>query len=847
MPPLRYLVILLFFLPLLCPGAFPALYLKPACLQQIHSPTNITSANDGSGRLFICDQTGKIYIFKQGMLQPTLFLDLSDSGLNRVFFHTGNPNGYSERGLLGMTFHPGFADPLAPGYRRFYVNYTSAPATSTPNPTTPQDCVTVISEFLVSEGDPNVAVPASERVLMTFGQPQSNHNGGQVEFGPDGLLYIGTGDGGSANDNNAGHTGGSSTNPRPNGILGNGQDRRTLLGKILRIDPLGTNGPGGQYGIPQDNPFIDAQQDFADDALDGPIRREIYAYGMRNPWRFSFDNLAGGTGRLFCGDVGQGKVEEVNLITKGGNYGWRYREGTFVFDSLMATNGIAPASPIDPVAQYKHPGSDPAILLSELGLSITGGYVYRGTAIPEMVGKYVFADYGATFGSAEGRLMGLEETAPDSGVFTLTESLPLMGGNPFPLRVQCMGQDESGELYIGTKETAGVTQLSEGRPTGGIYKIMPLPSTGSVTLNTASTIKDTTLFSESDFSNGSGSHFFAGSASSTGIRRAFLSFPINDSTLPVGTLVTSASVTIFANQQAQSAVPGAFSLHKASAGWGEGTSSSDSQNPGPGFGIAATVGDATWQLRQVAVVGAPPTGTAWTTPGGDFASNPSATITISNTGTVTMSSAQLVEDVKSWIKTPATNFGWCLRGPENETLVARRFTSRNSNSSTQRPRMVIQYATGTPPPSHRENWLTTYFPDEPIGFYLDDAADPDQDGISNLHEYAYGLGPTHADADDGFTISTAPGTSSGTVHTLTFRRDSAATDLTYQLQTSPDLVAWTTIATSLAGNGAQGSNGGSVQSDTVITGTLRLVTVRETLSAAVKSRRFVRLNVIRSY
>src|SRR5690606_38195168 len=149
------------------------------------------------------------------------------------------------------------------------------------HPSTPMDCVTVISEFKVSESDPNVADPASERVLLTYGQPQSNHNGGQIDFGPDGLLYIGSGDGGGANDNANGHTGGSGTfSPGPvTGNLGNAQDKTKLLGKILRIDPLGTNGPGGQYGIPADNPFA---------ASAGPEKKEIYAFGLRNPWRFCF-------------------------------------------------------------------------------------------------------------------------------------------------------------------------------------------------------------------------------------------------------------------------------------------------------------------------------------------------------------------------------------------------------------------------------------------------------------------------------------------------------------------------------------------------------------------------------
>lgn len=857
---LRRLAALLVCLPAAGYAAFPTLYLKPVALEQIHSPTDITSAHDGSGRLFVCDQTGKIHILRGGMLLPVPFLDLSDEGLDRVFVHS-NLEGYSERGLLGLCFHPDYEDAESPGFGRFYLNYTALGTEPTENPSTPQDCVTVIAEFRVSADNPDVADPASERILLTYGQPQSNHNGGQIGFGPDDFLYIASGDGGSANDNNAGHTGGSGSNPRPNGILGNGQDRRTLLGKILRIDPLGTNGPGGKYGIPVDNPFVGQQQDFTDNALDGPMRGEIYAYGLRNPWRFSFDQRPGGTNRMFCGDVGQGKVEEVNLITAGGNYGWRYREGSFVFDAQMATNNIAPADPIDPIAQYKHPGADEGINLPALGLSITGGYVYRGSAIPGMVGKYVFGDYSAS--SSEdpnegnhGRLMGLEETSPGSGSFTLVETLPLAGGNPFSLRVLCLGEDESGELYVGTKSNGGVKQLDGGKPAGGIFKIVPLPQAGSVTLNTAADIKDTSLFSESDFSNGSGSHLFAGSAGGTGIRRAFIRFPVSENTLPVGSSVTSTSLILHVNQQAQTAVTGNFTVHKTTAAWGEGASNSNSQSPGPGFGIQAEIGDATWHLRMVETkaeydsgedIYTPPTGVSWSSPGGDFIQNASATVTIAATGQVTFTSQQLAQDVQSWADAPASNFGWCLRGPENDLLVARRFTSRNSSTTSQRPRLVIQYAFEASPPTHFEQWLATHFPEEPVGFYLDEAGDEDGDGITNLHEYAFGLSPVARDEEGDVTVTTEPGTGGQLQNLVTFRRDSAATDLTYEVQTSPDLVTWTTLATSLAGEAAQASNGGLIVSDAVLAGTVRLVTVRETLGPEAKVRRFVRVRVVRSF
>lgn len=848
------------FMPLLAAqalqAAFPTLYLKPVCLQQLHSPTNITTANDGSGRLFICEQHGKVMIFQGGMLLPTPFLDLTGSlvTLRAAPTPPGSPpgSGYDERGLLGMAFHPGYANSSSPGYRKFYVYYMknspNAPGTSS----APVDSMSVISEFQVSATNANAAVLGSERVLMSFDQPQFNHNGGQLEFGPDGMLYIGFGDGGSANDNNAGHTGGSSVSPRPNGILGNGQDRRVLFGKILRIDPLGTNGPGGQYGIPADNPFVGQTQDFTDNALDGPMRGEIYAYGMRNPWRFCFDKRAGGTNRMFCGDVGQGKVEEIDLIVSGGNYGWRYKEGSFVFDSLMAANGIAPASPIDPIAQYEHPGLGAGTLgLPALGLSVTGGYVYRGSAIPALVGKYVFADYGATSGITQGRIMGLEETSPGSGSFTLTQTLPLVGANPIPQRIQCLGEDEGGEIYVGTKITAGVLELSGGLPAGGIYKIVPAASTGTVTLtnNNTTSGKDTTLFSESDFSDGKGTNFFAGIAGGVGVRRALVSFNVQSNTIPAGASVTAARVTLYVNKQATSATSNTFALHKmnSAAVWLEGTSNSDSQSPGPGFGIQAELNDATWNLRKVTTTGASPAGIAWTSSGadGDYGDTPSGSVFISSTGPWQFTGSGLAADVQGWITTPSTNTGWLLKGDESlagTPTAAKRFTSRESSTTSQRPKLTIDW--GTPPAAtYRETWLTTYYPSQPVGFYLGDDDDADGDGIDNLIEYAYAYSPSARNSVDGLNVTSLTRDGSNTTMVATFRRDPRASDLTYEFQATDDLVSWTTVATSVSGAAATGP---ALVSDIEISGEapVRLVTVQGVIPG-VNTHSFVRLKITR--
>lgn len=429
---------------------FPKLALEMVADKKILSPTCITSAGDGTSRLFVCEQRGKILLFKNGILQTQPFLDLSASLV-------AEQTAYDERGLLGLAFHPQYSQTGQPGAGRFYVFY-SAPSPNAPGTTElPVNCRTTLAEYRVSAANPDQADPGSGRILLSFDKPQFNHNGGQVAFGPDGLLYFSTGDGGSSNDNNAGHTGGGST--RPNNNLGNAQDRTSWMGKIHRIDPLGTTGPGGQYGIPADNPF----------AGNPGVREEIWAWGLRNPWRFSFDRQ---DGRLFCADVGQGEVEEVDLITKGGNYGWHNREGTFI----PAFASAAPAlegSVVDPIAQYAHPGvvkGTPA--LPQYGVSITGGVLYRGTAIAGLQGKYVFGDYSQEAASPKGTLLGLEESA---GVWTLSK-LNLDAGNPISYYIQTFGEGADGEIYVGTKLTRGQSELLGGQPAGSLMKVVAAPA-----------------------------------------------------------------------------------------------------------------------------------------------------------------------------------------------------------------------------------------------------------------------------------------------------------------------------------------------------------------------------------
>jgi glucose/arabinose dehydrogenase len=324
----------------------------------LSSPVFVTNAHDGSNRLFVVEQEGRIKVLQPGSTAPGVFLNITSKVLSG-----------GERGLLGLTFHPRFST-----NRRFFVNYTRQP-----------DGATVIAEYQASAQNPNLA-ETGERVLLVIPQPFANHNGGMIEFGPDGFLYIAMGDGGSAND------------------PGNrAQNTQELLGKILRIDVDRTQ-PGLSYATPSDNPFA---------ASAG--RDEIYAYGLRNPWRFSFDRA---TGALYAGDVGQGAREEVDIITRGGNYGWRVKEGT------ACTNNDPPLcsslSSISPIAEYTHAGGR---------CSITGGYVYRGTLGSLPVGAYVYADY------CTGEIFLLNNGAT-SLIFDT------------PMNIPSFGEDEAGEIYV---------------------------------------------------------------------------------------------------------------------------------------------------------------------------------------------------------------------------------------------------------------------------------------------------------------------------------------------------------------------------------------------------------------
>ncbi|GAB4324450.1 MAG: PQQ-dependent sugar dehydrogenase [Candidatus Zixiibacteriota bacterium] len=389
------------------------------------SPVMLTHAGDGSGRLFVVDQAGQIRVIENGTLLPTPFLDLTAK------IPALNP-GFDERGLLGVAFHPDYEI-----NGRFFVRY-SAPRTGAPGEPCAdpgnfiQGChKEVLAEYAVS-GNPNVADPNSEIILFEVDEPQFNHNAGHLAFGPDGYLYFSLGDGGGAHD-------GLADTPPSHGPNGNGQNTETALGSMLRIDVDGAS----PYAIPPDNPFVG-----------GPGLDEIYAYGFRNPYRFSFDH--GGAGELFVADVGQALYEEINVVVKGGNYGWVIREGAHCFDPFNPS--VPPPTcdtlgKIDPVAEYDHGD----------GLAVVGGYVYRGTIHANLIGKYIFGDFSRDFGPT-GRVFYLDADGDRSQIFEFQLAPP---HNPLGLVLFGFGEDESGELYLLGSENLGPTGS-----TGKVFKIV---------------------------------------------------------------------------------------------------------------------------------------------------------------------------------------------------------------------------------------------------------------------------------------------------------------------------------------------------------------------------------------
>jgi len=357
--------------PVPAPASFdPNDYALRQIAEGFVEPVFLTHAGDA--RLFIVEQPGTIRLIENGRILPAPFLDIRQRVNDRA----------NEQGLLGLAFHPRYAEN---GY--FFVNYTDAEGD------------TVIARYSVTS-NPNRADPASERIILRLEQPYANHNGGDLAFGPDGYLYLGLGDGGSGGDpeNRA-------------------QDLQSLLGKLLRLDVDN----GDPYAIPADNPFVTR----------GDAKPEIWAYGLRNPWRFSFDRASGD---LYLADVGQNAYEEVNFQPAGSaggeNYGWRYFEGTHNFRDAAS----APPDVVPPVAEY---GRDD-------GCSVTGGYVYRGAALPELAGVYLFGDY------CSGRIWSLQRTV---GAWQRAT----FGDTDF--NISSFGEDAIGELYVLDHRGGGVYQI----------------------------------------------------------------------------------------------------------------------------------------------------------------------------------------------------------------------------------------------------------------------------------------------------------------------------------------------------------------------------------------------------
>jgi len=336
--------------------------------ENIEHPVYVTNAGDGSNRMFVVDQTGLILIIGADGVLPDPFLDITSLVTQAI------RTGYSEMGLLGLVFHPNYAE-----NGQFFVHYNRN-----------GDGMTMLVRYHVSAGDPNRADPDSAEIILTQAQPFGNHDGGQITFGPDGYLYMGLGDGGSAGD------------PQ-----GNGQNPATLLGTILRIDVDGD----APYSIPPDNPGLNDHPELAP---------EVWAWGLRNPYRFSFDSV---TGDLYIADVGQNQWEEVNFQSAdssgGENYGWRVWEGTHRY-----SNEADPGNTVMPVLEYSH----------EVGCSVTGGYVYRGQSMPDLQGIYIYGDYCrglvfAAYRDMEGNWQNID--------FMQTGHL-----------ISGFGVDEAGELYL---------------------------------------------------------------------------------------------------------------------------------------------------------------------------------------------------------------------------------------------------------------------------------------------------------------------------------------------------------------------------------------------------------------
>lgn len=385
----------------------------------------------GDPRMFIVEQNGRIKILENGQVRPTPFLDVRSK--IKTLFHD-----FDERGLLGLAFHPKFKD-----NGKFYVTYSAhLDYQSDLGQMLWYDHSNVVEEYTVSSTDRNLADPSSARRILSTAWPQFNHNGHWIGFGPDGMLYISMGDGGYANDWGIGH----------NVTIGNGQDLSTNLGKILRIDVDKRTG-NKPYGIPPDNPFVGNRN----------ANPEIWALGVRNPWRCSFD-MGSQAAELYCGDVQQNSYEEVSLIGKGQNMGWRRMEATKCFDYQKPDDHPANCDKTGltlPILEYNNCTAKPQ---GCMGISVTGGYVYRG-ANAAWRGKYFFGDWSKSFAEMDGQIFVGTKGGDGKWTMEKVEVTNMPGKLPYVL---AFAQDAAGEVYVLTSITTG--------PNGSldtIYKIVP--------------------------------------------------------------------------------------------------------------------------------------------------------------------------------------------------------------------------------------------------------------------------------------------------------------------------------------------------------------------------------------
>lgn len=389
------------------------------------SPVFLTQARGDDRRLFVVDQIGEIRLIKDGTLVETPFLDLKDKIVPL------NP-GFDERGLLGLAFHPDYA------YNgRFFVYYSAPLRGSAP---ADFDHTSHISEFRVMPGNPDMADASSERLILAVDQPQRNHNAGTLQFSPlDKHLYISLGDGGRANDVGVGHV----EDWYAVNAGGNGQDiSQNLLGSILRIDV----NSGTPYGIPADNPFVGKE------GLD-----EIYAFGFRNPYRFSFDKQ---TGMMILGDAGQALYEEIDVVTKGGNYGWNVKEGRHCFNAADNENPLADCPDvdvngnvlIDPVIEFKNSNN----FADGLGVVVVGGYVYRGSdQFYNLGGEYIFGVYSEGDGGNGGALYAANVRAGSPNWNFRKLAIDNHPQDELGHNLLGFGQDNDGELYVLTTDQSG--------------------------------------------------------------------------------------------------------------------------------------------------------------------------------------------------------------------------------------------------------------------------------------------------------------------------------------------------------------------------------------------------------